>query len=377
MSKLKAAIVGAGLIAGKKHIPAFLRHKKKVELVALCDLNEEGARRLAAQFGVPRVYSDIGEMIEKEKPGLVDICTPPQTHVKLAIAAMDRGCHVLIEKPMALTVAECDKIVEASARNNVKVCVGHSDLFYYPFMEARKLVNEGAIGEFRGMRIMLSTPTDYMTSREDHWAHKLPGGVIGESGPHIVYMTLAFINPIRKVSVDAMKVLDFPWSRYDDYRINLVGDKAISSVSLTYTTDQWAARLDILGEKGILTLDLEAMYLVSSRRPKLSPVPVALSILGESGQIVQNLVSKGVRLATGKYENTHDIIVSRFVDSINNNTESPVSAEEGREAVRVLNMIVEKLDASEQDIDQPRMNADKNDLKNEDAKTQLAGSVVS
>ena len=158
MSKLKAAIVGAGLIAGKKHIPAFLRHKKKVELVALCDLNEEGARKLAAQFGVPRVYSDIGEMIEKEKPDLVDICTPPQTHVKLAIAAMDRGCHVLIEKPMALTVAECDKIVEASERNNVKVCVGHSDLFYYPFMEARKLVNEGAIGEFRGMRIMLSTP---------------------------------------------------------------------------------------------------------------------------------------------------------------------------------------------------------------------------
>lgn len=377
MSKLKAAIVGAGLIAGKKHIPAFLRHRKKVELVALCDLNEEGARKLAAQFGVPRVYSDIGEMIDKEKPDLVDICTPPQTHVKLAIEAMNLGCHVLIEKPMALTVAECDKIVEASERNKVKVCVGHSDLFYYPFMEARELVRSGAIGEFRGMRIMLSTPTDYMTSREDHWAHKLPGGVIGESGPHIVYMTLAFINPIRKVSVDAMKVLDFPWSRYDDYRINLIGDKAISSVSLSYTTDQWAARLDILGEKGILTLDLEAMYLVSSRRPKLSPVPVALSILGESGQIVQNLVSKGVRLAAGKYENTHDIIVSRFVDSISNDTASPVSAEEGREAVRVLNMIVDKLDASEQDTNQPRMNADNTDLKNEDAKTQLAGSVVS
>jgi predicted dehydrogenase len=216
-----------------------------------------------------------------------------------------------------------------------------------------------------------------MTSREDHWAHKLPGGVIGESGPHIVYMTLAFINPIRKVSVDAMKVLDFPWSRYDDYRINLIGDRAISSVSLSYTTDQWAARLDILGEKGIITLDLEAMYLVSSRRPKLSPVPIALSIIGESGQIVQDLVAKGVRLAAGKYENTHDIIISRFVDSIRNDTAAPVSAEEGREAVRVLNMIVEKLDAPEQDIKQPRMNADKTDLKNEDVKTQLAGSVVS
>jgi predicted dehydrogenase len=383
LKKIKAAVVGAGLIAGKKHIPAFLRHKNKVELTALCDLNQEGARKLAAQFGVPRVYSDLGEMIETEKPDLVDICTPPQTHVRLAVEAMDRGCHVLIEKPMALTVAECDKIVEASERNGVKVCVGHSDLFYYPFMEARQLVSSGAIGKFRGMRIMLSTPTDYMTSREDHWAHKLPGGVIGESGPHIVYMTLAFINPIRKVSVDAMKVLDFPWSRYDDYRINLIGDKAISSVSLSYTTDQWAARLDILGEKGILTLDLEAMYLVNSSRPKLSPVPVALSILSESGQIVQNLVSKGVRLAAGKYENTHDMIVSRFVDSIRNNTASPVSADEGREAVRVLNMIVEKLDASEQEQNQPRMNADNTDLKNEDSetredpKTQLAGGVAS
>lgn len=377
MKKIKAAVVGAGLIAGKKHIPAFLRHKNKVELTALCDLNQEGARKLAAQFGVPRVYSNLGEMIEKEKPDLVDICTPPQTHVRLAVEAMDRGCHVLIEKPMALTVAECDKIVEASKRNGVKVCVGHSDLFYYPFMEARALVSSGAIGEFRGMRIMLSTPTDYMTSREDHWAHKLPGGVIGESGPHIVYMTLAFINPIRKVSVDAMKVLDFPWSRYDDYRINLIGDQAISSVSLSYTTDQWAARLDILGEKGILTLDLEGMYLVNSRRPKLNPVPVALSILSESGQIMQNLVSKGVRLAAGKYENTHDIIVSRFVDSLRNNTDSPVSAEEGREAVRVLNMIVEKLDASEQEHHQPRMDADTADQKNEDTKTQLAGGVAS
>ncbi len=102
-----------------------------------------------------------------------------------------------------------------------------------------------------------------------------------------------------------------------------------------------------MGSKGIISLDLEAMYLVNSRRPTLKPVPVALSILSESGQIVQNLMSKGMRLAAGKYDNTHDIIVSRFVDSIANDTPSPVSAEEGREAVRVLNMIVDKLHQNE------------------------------
>jgi predicted dehydrogenase len=343
LSKIKAAVVGAGLIAGKKHIPAFLKHKNKVDLVALCDLNEEGARKLAAEFGIPRTYTNLQEMIEQEQPQLVDICTPPQTHMKLSVDAMKSGCNVLIEKPMALTMEECDAIVDASQQHGVKVCVGHSDLFYYPFIEARELVASGAIGEFRGMRIFLSTPTNYMTSQKDHWAHKLPGGVIGETGPHIVYMTLAFINPIQRVSVDALKILDFPWSKYDDYRINLMGEKAVSSVTLSYTTDQWAARVDLLGSKGILTLDLEAMYVVNSRRPTLKPMPVALSILSESGQIVQNLLSKGLRVATGKYDNTHDIIVSRFVDAISNGTASPVTAEEGREAVRVLNMIVEKL----------------------------------
>jgi predicted dehydrogenase len=347
MSKVKAAVIGTGLIAGKKHIPAFLKHKSKVDLVALVDINREAAQRVASKFGIPRTYTDIAEMIAAEKPDLVDICTPPQTHVRLAVEAMRLGCNVLIEKPMALSVEECDQIVEAKEKYGVKVCVGHSDLFYYPFMEARELVSKGAIGEFRGMRIFLSTPTDYMTSQENHWAHKLPGGVIGESGPHVVYMTLAFINPVRRVTADAMKILDYPWSLYDDYRINLIGDKAISSISMIYTSDQWAARLDIMGSKGILTLDLEGMYLINNKRPTLKPVPVALSVLSESGQMVQNLLSKSVRVATGRYDNTHDIIVERFVESIANNTPSPVSAEEGREAVRVLNMIVDKLKENE------------------------------
>ncbi|HMF57979.1 MAG TPA: Gfo/Idh/MocA family oxidoreductase [Pyrinomonadaceae bacterium] len=347
MAKVKAAIIGTGLIAGKKHIPAFLKHKSKVDLAAVCDLNQEAAQKVAAKFGIARYYGDVGEMIEREKPDIVDICTPPQTHVKLAVEVMKMGCNVFIEKPMALTVEECDQIVEAKEKYGVKVCVGHSDLFYYPFMEAREMVARGAIGEFRGMRIFLSTPTNYMTSQKDHWAHKLPGGVIGESGPHVVYMTLAFINPVKRVSVDAIKVLDYPWSRYDDYRINMIGDNAISSVTLSYTTDQWAARLDIMGSKGILALDLEGMYLVNNRRPTLKPVPVALSLLSESGQIVQNLLSKSMKVATGRYDNTHDILVERFVDAVANGKESPVSAEEGREAVRVLNMIVEKLEESD------------------------------
>src|SRR5438552_6959476 len=343
MKQLKAAIIGSGLIAKLKHIPAFHKHRDKVHLAALCDLNIEAVRQAASSAHIPMAYADITEMLETERPDIVDICTPPKTHAKIAIQAMQAGSNVLIEKPMAQSIEECDAIIAAARENKVKVCVAHSDLFYYPFIEARKLVREGAIGSFRGMRIFLSTPTDYITSRRDHWANKLPGGVIGETGPHVVYMTLAFINPILRVSVNAMKQMDYPWSPFEDYRIDLIGEKAASSVALSYATEQWTARVEILGENATLLLDLEAMSLVKYRRERLKPLKIGVSLLSETGQLLRSLAVNGLRYATGSLRTTHDFIIDGFADSVINGTQSPVPAEEGREAVRVLNMIVEKL----------------------------------
>jgi predicted dehydrogenase len=343
MKPLKAAVIGSGLIAGLKHIPAFKRHSAKVQLAALCDLNVDAARKLAAEHGIPHVYGNIDEMLSRERPDLVDICTPPKTHAPIAIQAMRAGAHVLIEKPMAQTLKECDDIIAASEQNKVKVCLAHSDLFYYPFMQARKLVKEGAIGKFRGMRICLQTPTDYITSKPDHWANKLPGGVIGETGPHITYMTLAFINPVREVKVKAMKLCDYPWSPFEDYRVDLIGDHAISSVTLSYATNQWMARIDIFGEDATLLVDLEAMSLVKYQREKLKPVPIGASLLSEAGQLLGSIAASGLRYLTKSLRSTHDFIIDEFTDSIIKGTPSPVPAEDGRESVRVLGMIVESL----------------------------------
>jgi predicted dehydrogenase len=346
VARIRAGILGAGLISGKKHIPAFHRSKSTTDLVAICDVNLQAAERLAREFGVPKVYSDLSQLLREEKPDLIDICTPPRTHAKLAIEAIRGGCHVLIEKPMAMTVAECDEILTAAGEAGVQVCVAHSDLFYHPFMRARDLVADGTIGEFRGMRIHLSTPTDYMTSREDHWANKLPGGVIGETGPHIVYMTLAFINPIQKVSVQAMHLMDYPWSPFEDYRIELIGEQAMSSVSLCYTSNQWMALVDIFGSSGALFLDLQGLSLVRYNRPVLSAKGVAWSMLGNSLQSFANTIANGLRLATGRIRSTHETIIQKFAESIASGKQPPASGEEGREAIRVMNMIVEELEAS-------------------------------
>lgn len=344
MAKLKAVIVGAGFIATKKHIPAFLKQKSRVELVALCDLNQSAAEQIARQFGIRTVYRDSIEMLSKEKPDIVDICTPPQTHVAVAVEAMRQGCHVLIEKPMALSVSECDEILNVSRQHDVKVCVGHSDLFYPPFMRARELVARGVIGKFRGLRIFLSTPTDYMTSRKDHWAHRLPGGVIGETGPHAVYMTLAFMNPIRTVKVHGLKCLPYAWSSFEDYRLDLVGDQAVSTVTSVYTTNQWAAQVDIWGDHGMLKLDLELMSLIRYCRNSLASWSLAASAFADAARLIKDTFWTGLQVELGRFRNTHDILLERFIDSIEHDTESPVTAEEGLEAVRVMSLIVEQLE---------------------------------
>lgn len=342
---LKVALAGTGLIANVKHIPAWQKLAGKVQLLAVSDLNEDQARQVADKFGIAKVFTDYDRMLAEAKPDIVDICTPPKTHAMLAVKAMDAGAHVMVEKPMAMDVAECDRIIEARDRNGVSVMCCHSDLFYLAFMKARQMIEAGEIGRFSGMRIFLSTPTHYITAKEDHWGNKLPGGVIGETGPHLVYMTLPFIPKINEVLVGAAKLMpEFPWSPFEDYRITLVGEKAMCSITAAYTSDEWLCQVEMIGSDAILRLDLETQSVIKYTRENIKAKTAALSQLSEAGQLLKNTLMVGTRYATGHIPSSHDLMCGGFVESILNKTRSPVPAEEGRETVRVLKVIVDQLE---------------------------------
>jgi predicted dehydrogenase len=284
-------------------------------------------------------------MYAKEKLDLVDVCTPPKTHAPLTIEALENYAHVLLEKPMATSLVECDEIIAAAKRTKRSVSLAHSDLFYPSFMKARQMVESGAVGKFRGMRIFLSTPCDYMTSKPDHWANKLPGGVLGETGPHVVYMTLAFIKQVKDIQICAQKLLpEFPWSRYEDYRINLIGEHATSSIALTYATKQWAAEVELWGTDGLLRVDLESQSLVQYSRGSLGPLEVGASTLRDAIGSIWTAGIAGVRLATRQHLTTHDILIQNFARSIRDGVAPAVTLEEGRESIRVLDLLVAELD---------------------------------
>jgi predicted dehydrogenase len=346
MNKLRVAVVGCGFVAQKRHIPSFLRLKKKASICAVCDLNRDLARNVAAKFGIRAAYASLSEMLSNEKLDIVDICTPPQTHASVAVQTMEAGCNVLMEKPMALAVSDCDKMIRASHQHGVKLSVVHNQKFYPPFLEAQRLVETGAIGQLTGMRIMLLTPRAEYLAHENHWIHRLPGGIIGETGPHAVYLALTFVRNVENVNVYASKKTDYPWVLYDDYRIELQGKDVTASIYISHANDYTAQEVDLLGTDCELKVDLQSMLLMRYRRRDLKQSTIAFSSLNMANQMIRGIFSNAFGVMLHKTMLGHDIMIEKFVESVINGQPVPVTPEEGREVTRVLEEIVQRLQLS-------------------------------
>lgn len=342
--KLKVGIVGCGLIARKKHIPIFLKLKEKVSVQAVCDRNENLAKQTGRDFGISGIYSDFTSMLAKEDLDLIDICTPPQTHITLANEGMEHGCHVLLEKPMALKASDCDAMIETARKKDVKLSVCHNMLFFPVFIKARKLVSEGCIGTFTGIRIYISDPRDEKLMKKDAWDHKLSGGVLEESVAHPIYLSLPFIGKVINVDTWARKYLRHSWTPFDEFRIELEGEKGISSIVKSYANKSWGATVDIFGTGGALHLDLHSNILVYNRQKEsLKTVPIALYSLGTALQTISGVSINALKVITGRMEYGQALLIDNFVDCVMNDSEPYVSAEDGRESTRVTEMLVDKL----------------------------------
>ncbi len=349
-----AAIIGAGFIAAKKHLPAWLRLRRDVKIAAICDLDRARAEAVRRQFGIPTAYDDVRQMLDIERPDFVDVCTPPNTHADLAIAALQADSNVLIEKPLATSTAECERIIEAERGAKGRVGVAHTELFHPRVIEARQRIRRGDIGQLTGMRIFYSTPVTLWTTDPGHFANRLPGGSIGETGPHVIYLSQAFIGPVREARVQARKILpQYPWSPFEDYRLELTGDNAASSIVLTYTSKHSAFLLELWGTEGIIKLDMQSKVLVNYNRVNQSPWGIGLSAIGEAAQIASGAVANGFDYLTGRFRNIHDRAISDFVRQSVNGLPPSVPSADGLETVRIMGAISEQLQPQAERMDSP------------------------
>ena len=172
---LGVGIVGCGQIAEKSHLPA-LQRLREAHVVALADTDSERLRRAGDCYGVERRYSDFRQLLDDGAVEAVAVLVPARLHVEVALAALEAGKHVLVEKPLALSLGECDRLIACAERCERVVLVGFNTRWHPLVRRARDLVRSGAVGTPRMIRTTLACRDQHVGDVPDWRKHRALGG---------------------------------------------------------------------------------------------------------------------------------------------------------------------------------------------------------
>ena len=143
----KVVLVGAGSIC-RTHVKAFEGLGGRAKIVAIVSRHAENAQKVIDEMGLDaRAYADHRSAIDAEECDVVSVCTPPDSHCEIAVDALEHGKHVLLEKPMAPSLAECDEIIDAARRAGKKLAVVAQSRFLTPVWRTKKLLDAGLAGK--------------------------------------------------------------------------------------------------------------------------------------------------------------------------------------------------------------------------------------
>lgn len=190
MDKLRFATIGCGRIA-KKHMEGIANNYNDSILVALCDILPDNASEKAKNYNdflsargvIPadiRLYTDYREMIEKEKIDVVTIATESGYHPQIAIDCLNAGIHVIVEKPMALSTTDADRMIKAAAENNRKLCICHQNRFNGSIQKLRTALESGRFGKLINgtARILWNRDMNYYRQAPWRGTWELDGGTL-------------------------------------------------------------------------------------------------------------------------------------------------------------------------------------------------------
>lgn len=201
MDKVRVGIIGIGI--GRVHLEAYKKNPK-AEVLALCDVREEEAKKLAEKYGVPYVFTDYKKMLEMDELDAVSVCTPNYLHMPMTVAALEAGKHVLCEKPPARNVKEVEKMKEAVEKSGKKYMTALVYRFSAEGKYLKQLIEEGYFGEIYSAlarwvrRKGIPGMGGWFTQKE-----KAGGGPVIDIGVHILDLLLYLMGYPKPVTVSA------------------------------------------------------------------------------------------------------------------------------------------------------------------------------
>ena len=209
-SKTRVAVIGAGEIGTKAHVPSYLGNKD-VDLAALVDADEAKLKKASKKFGIRHCYSSVDELFQKQKIDAISICTPPNTHAEIALKAFENDVHVLCEKPLAAKADDGRRMFEASLKANKILMVGFNLRFQPNYKKARALIQSGVLGYIYLVECNMLDANPLLVWSKSTWFFKpeAGGGVLSDKGPHVFdLINYAFDDFPTAVSATATTYFD-------------------------------------------------------------------------------------------------------------------------------------------------------------------------
>ena len=257
---VRVGIVGAGAIARRAHLPA-VRRSGCLDVVAVADTDRARAEAVATEFGVPAAYGSLEEMLEKAQDiDAVVICTPNHLHAAQAIASLEAGKHVLVEKPMATSLEDARRMVALAKASRRVLMVGFTHPFYEFNRRARKLVSDGVIGRVLSFRVRFAHQGPYVAwAAESEWFLSrihAGGGALIDMGIHAVDL-IRWLTGSEVVEVSAMLANPDPEGEVDRiaHLVLRLRNGALGSIEVGWSSHAGAMGHELYGSEGALIVD--------------------------------------------------------------------------------------------------------------------------
>jgi nucleoside-diphosphate-sugar epimerase/predicted dehydrogenase len=311
----------------------FVGERSDARVVALADPNLEAARELAGACGAETVRASLDELLEATPLDVVHVLTPPQHHHPHALAALEHGAHVLLEKPCTLRAAELEELYRRADGRGLTLCPDFIHLFHPLFRRLASRVESGRFGRVVHVDACMSPDLDVGKLSEGtglHWSFDLPGGLLHNFITHPLYLALHFLGPPTDVRVSAQSRGTLPRGLTDHLSISLEAEGATGHVLLSSAPRTRPYFLRVFCEEAVLTFDLFSSSLTVTRTGSLPRfVQRATADLTLARQLGSAAVGNVFKVLGGKLKAYQGLggLIEGFYTTLRSGQDPPISRE--------------------------------------------------
>jgi 2-alkyl-3-oxoalkanoate reductase len=345
---VRVGIVGAGYVA-THHLRA-LRDLPFIKLTAICDQDRPRAGQMAARFGVERVCASLAEMASLGVD-VIHVLTPPASHCALTLEALDMGCHVFVEKPMADTPEECDRMIEKARQKGLTLSVDHSARFDPVVLEAIDVVRRGQCGDVFAVHFIRSSDYPPYAGGPLPAPYRQGSYPFRDLGVHGLYMMEQFLGPVRALRARHLESGRDPMLTFDEWRADVDCESGTGYMFLSWNSRPMQNELWIQGTRGTLHVDC---FLQICDWNRVWPGPKSLHFIlngfFNSARKVWRVPWNMARFATGRLKPSPGIYraVQDFHRALRAGEPVPVQPEEARRAIAFISQASAAADAGKQ-----------------------------